>query len=145
MHTYADRRISPFEGGWGDVLFKRCDILFTKCYILKVFTNHYIIPVLMLVYADHPIFPSHPPILMLVYADRRISPFEGGWGDVFDVLFKCATLIISLRINPSININNFPRDIRSFFRNEERHKVSNLFSLTKPTYGYQLYQILFFK
>ena len=50
-----------------------------------------------------------------------------------------------LRINPPININNFPRDIRSFFRNEERHKVSNLFSLTKPTYGYQLYQILFFK
>jgi len=37
----------------------------------------------MLVYADHPIFPSHPPILinryispilMLVYADHRISP-----------------------------------------------------------------------
>ena len=31
MLIYADRRIfrriSPFEGGWGDVLFKRCDVL----------------------------------------------------------------------------------------------------------------------
>ena len=43
----------------------------------------------MLVYADHPIFPSHPPILMLVYADHRISPFEGGWGMFYlkDVMF----------------------------------------------------------
>ena len=73
MLIYADRRISPFEGGWGDVLFKRCDvlfkrydILFTKCNILKAFTNRYIIP-----------------ILMLVYTDRRISPFEGGLGGCF--------------------------------------------------------------
>ena len=42
MLIYADRRISPFEGGWGDVLFKKCDvlferydILFTKCNVLK--------------------------------------------------------------------------------------------------------------
>ena len=27
MLIYADHRISPFEGGWGDVLFKRCDVL----------------------------------------------------------------------------------------------------------------------
>ena len=42
--VYADRLLSPFEGGWGDVLFKRCDILFTKCNILKAFTDHYIPP-----------------------------------------------------------------------------------------------------
>jgi hypothetical protein len=60
----------PFEGGWGDVLFTRCNILFTKYNVLKTFTNRYI-----------------SPILMLIYANRYISPFEGGWGDVFDVLF----------------------------------------------------------
>ena len=89
MLIYADRRISLFEGGWGDVLFKRCDvlfkrydILFTKCNILKAFTNRYVSPIPILVYANHRISPPHLPILMLIYADRRISPFEGGWGDV---------------------------------------------------------------
>jgi len=37
MLIYADRHISPFEGGWGDVLFKRCNIL-------KAFTDRHISP-----------------------------------------------------------------------------------------------------
>ena len=73
-------------------------LIYTDRYIslilMLVYADHLIFPshppILMLIYADHPIFPSHPPILMLVYADHRISPFEGGWGDVFDVLFKGA-------------------------------------------------------
>jgi len=35
---------------------------------------------------------------MLIYADRHISPFEGGWGDVFDVLFKRCNVLLRYNI-----------------------------------------------
>ena len=77
MLVYTDRRISPFEGGWGDVLlrydvlFKRydilfkgcnvyfkelvleCNVLFTRCNIL--FTKHNVLKVFTLtVTSSHP-------------------------------------------------------------------------------------------
>ena len=95
--VYTDRHISPFEGGWGDVLFKRCNIL-------KAFTDRHILPSQcssMLTIAS---FRHIIPVLILVYTDHRISPFEGGWGDVFDVLFKRCNILKAFtnhRISPS--------------------------------------------
>ena len=105
MLVYTDRRISPFEGGWGDVLlrcdvlFKRCDVLlrydvlFTKCNVLftkynalKAFTDRYISPILMLIYSNHPIFPSHLPLW------RKSANWRSGVYVKGDVLLRCDVL-----------------------------------------------------